>query len=284
MSRGETGRFLQPEPMGLFQPNLYSYGANNPIAFSDPSGLSAGRTNIFGPPDFLGFDQSLGPVQPPSVSALPGFVGQFGVLTGVSEFFDARVFGFESLAEQARLAGDADAFFGARASANRNRLAGFAFDAVSDPLNLALGAATFGGSLLARSAFPAVIDGAEAGVLARGGVPASRALIRRDFAMLAPDGGRLGGFSTRETLQPGSLIDRFGPNRGRFVSPAGTPFSARGLPPESANEQFVTLRVLQALDVEASIAAPAFGGGLGVQFRLPASVQELLDAGVLSVK
>ena len=87
-----------------------------------------------------------------------------------------------------------------------------------------------------------------------------------------------------ETLAPGTLIDRFGPNTGRFVSPAGTPFSARGLPPEAALERFQAFEVLQPLNVEGSIASPAFGGGLGVQYRLPASVQELIDAGVLGVK
>ncbi len=92
----ETGRFLQPEPMGLFQPNLYSYASNNPVVFSDPSGF-APQLNLSGPPDFLGFDQSIGPPQPPSFSSLPEFVGQFGVLTGVSEFFDARVSGFEAM-------------------------------------------------------------------------------------------------------------------------------------------------------------------------------------------
>ena len=112
----------------------------------------------------------------------------------------------------------------------------------------------------------------------------SSALIPRNFATIAPNGGRLGGFSTTETLRPGTLIDRFGPRRGRFVSPAGTPFSQRGLPPETALESFETFEVLRALDVEGSIAAPAFGGGLGVQFRLPASVQELIDAGFLRAK
>ena len=40
----------------------------------------------------------------------------------------------------------------------------------------------------------------------------------------------------------------------------------------------------EATSVEGSIASPAFGGGLGVQYRLPRRVQELIDAGVLGVK
>jgi len=88
-------------------------------------------------------------------------------------------------------------------------------------------------------------------------------LIPRNFETLAPNGGRLGGFSTVQTLRPGTLIDRYGSNFGRFVSPAGTPFSRRGLPPETALERFQTFEVLRPLDVEGSIASPAFGGGLG---------------------
>ena len=116
------------------------------------------------------------------------------------------------------------------------------------------------------------------------GVSVSRALIPRTFETLVPGGGRLGGFSTTQRLAPGTLVDRFGPNTGRWVSPAGTPFSARGLPPEAVLERFQTFEVLQPLNVEGSVASPAFGGGLGVQYRLPAPVRELIDAGILGVK
>ncbi len=53
-----TGRFLQPDPAGLYQPNLYAYAANNPIVYGDPSGLAAGKLSFSGFPDWLGFDLS----------------------------------------------------------------------------------------------------------------------------------------------------------------------------------------------------------------------------------
>jgi len=113
--------------------------------------------------------------------------------------------------------------------------------------------------------------------------PGSQALVRRDFETLAPNRGFAAGFTTKETLAPGTVIDRFGGRGGRFVSPAGTPFSARGLPPENARLPHQRLEVLKPLEVDAGIAGHAFGSGGGVQYELPASVQKLIDAGVLRV-
>src|SRR5205807_10212242 len=45
------------------------------------------------------------------------------------------------------------------------------------------------------------------------------------------DRGFLGSWSTEEELQPGSVLSRYGRPGGTFVSPEGTPFAARGLPP-----------------------------------------------------
>jgi hypothetical protein len=38
---------------------------------------------------------------------------------------------------------------------------------------------------------------------------------------------------TRVTLKPGTLLDRFGFARGRFLAPKGAPFSERALPPQA---------------------------------------------------
>jgi len=40
---------------------------------------------------------------------------------------------------------------------------------------------------------------------------------------------------------------------------------------------------VKPLEVEAGIAGQAFGGGGGIQFELLASIQSLVDAGVLRV-
>jgi len=77
------------------------------------------------------------------------------------------------------------------------------------------------------------------------------------------------------------VIDRFGGRGGHFTSPEGTPFSARGLPPENACLPHERFEVLKPFKVDAGIAGHAFGGGGGIQYELPASVQQLIDTGVL---
>ncbi|WP_428844445.1 TNT domain-containing protein [Mycolicibacter sinensis] len=39
-------------------------------------------------------------------------------------------------------------------------------------------------------------------------------------------------------MPEGSIIDRFGPNRGRYLAPDGTPFSDRSLAPESVGGNY----------------------------------------------
>ncbi|MCP4966154.1 MAG: TNT domain-containing protein [bacterium] len=46
----------------------------------------------------------------------------------------------------------------------------------------------------------------------------------------APSRGFLGGWSRADTLKPGTVIDRYGGETGRFFSPQGTPLDARALP------------------------------------------------------
>jgi len=71
------------------------------------------------------------------------------------------------------------------------------------------------------------------------------------------------------TLLPGSLIDRFGPPRGAFLSPEGTSYSARALKPGTMRDDFYVYEVLQPLTVKAGEVKPWFGEvGNGVQFRL----------------
>jgi hypothetical protein len=94
--------------------------------------------------------------------------------------------------------------------------------------------------------------------------------------------GFFGGFSTTETLTVGTKIDRFGFEGGRYVSPAGTPFAQRGLPFTAARKHYGAYEVVKPIEVEAGVAAPAFGQpGLGVQYVLPGSVGDLIRAGVL---
>jgi hypothetical protein len=78
------------------------------------------------------------------------------------------------------------------------------------------------------------------------------------------------------TLIEGQLIDRFGSEGGTYLSPAGTPYSARGIPPESLNPfpggepcNYYRYRVLKSFSVNAGPIAPALGQpGFGLQYVL----------------
>ena len=96
----------------------------------------------------------------------------------------------------------------------------------------------------------------------------------------APNNGFLGGWSTTETLQPGTLIDRYRGETGRFFSPAGTPLDARSLP--SGAGPLNIYEVLKPFDVQGGIAGPAFGQpGLGVQYMGSQPVADLIEGGFI---
>ncbi len=78
------------------------------------------------------------------------------------------------------------------------------------------------------------------------------------------------------TLVEGQLIDRFGSEGGTYLSPAGTPYAARGIPPESLNPfpggepcNYYRYRVLKPFSVSSGPIAPALGQpGFGLQYVL----------------
>ena len=81
------------------------------------------------------------------------------------------------------------------------------------------------------------------------------------------------------TLIEGQLIDRFGSEGGTYLSPQGTPYNARGIPPESLNPfpggepcNYYRYRVLKPFSVNAGPIAPALGQpGFGLQYVLSAT-------------
>lgn len=89
------------------------------------------------------------------------------------------------------------------------------------------------------------------------------------------------GAPVRDTLQPGTAISRYGGEGGTFASPAGTPFSSRGLPPghEALGESRYVFA--QPLEVDAGIAAYWQGGGGGIQYDLPRSISDLVNDGIV---
>ncbi|KAF4964216.1 hypothetical protein FSARC_7850 [Fusarium sarcochroum] len=93
-------------------------------------------------------------------------------------------------------------------------------------------------------------------------------------------------------LKPGTLVDRFGYNTGRFISPATAPFSQRALHPANLipdkNKEFPNnyhvYNVTKSFTVQAGPIEPWFGQpGLGVQFFLGEgiNVKVYLDNGHL---
>jgi hypothetical protein len=84
------------------------------------------------------------------------------------------------------------------------------------------------------------------------------------------------------TLQPGTRIDRYGFDGGRFASPEGVPVQSRSLAPGTADRPYSVFDVVEPVDVLAGNAAPWFGQpGGGMQYELAKTTKELLDAGII---
>lgn len=78
------------------------------------------------------------------------------------------------------------------------------------------------------------------------------------------------------------VIDRFGGPEGRFLSPDGTPYEQRGLPPYNLDEGYHRYRVERDIPVWMGEAAPAMGQpGGGIQYLSPYQVADLVLAGYL---
>lgn len=83
-------------------------------------------------------------------------------------------------------------------------------------------------------------------------------------------------------LKPGTRIDRFGGDRGRFVAAQGTPLAQRSMRMGADKAPYSVFEVQSDLQVRGGITAPAFGQpGGGIQYTLPESVRSLLEAGVI---
>ena len=90
------------------------------------------------------------------------------------------------------------------------------------------------------------------------------------------------GPSQKLTLQPGTMIDRYGTDYGTFVSPVGTSYGERALPYEEGTRTYSQFEVVTPITVDAGTTAPWFGQpGMGIQYELPDRVNELLESGAL---
>jgi len=99
-----------------------------------------------------------------------------------------------------------------------------------------------------------------------------------------------------DTAKVGQVLDRFGENGGKFLSPPGTPFDARALSPDSLTAPYKGFEVLKEFPIQSGPIAPAFGmPGGGTQIftgvnspAFPASafprgpsIQDLIQGGYL---
>lgn len=84
-------------------------------------------------------------------------------------------------------------------------------------------------------------------------------------------------------LHKGTVIDRYGSKYGSYTSPVGTPFEQRALPYENNTWAYHKYKIIKDINgVTISEIASAFKQpGGGIQFELPASVDELIKEGFL---
>ena len=70
-------------------------------------------------------------------------------------------------------------------------------------------------------------------------------------------------------MKPGKKIDRIGAETGSFLSPEGTSFKARALPPDTPANPYYVYEVLEPLPVTSGRAAAWFGyEGGGTQYLI----------------
>ena len=77
-------------------------------------------------------------------------------------------------------------------------------------------------------------------------------------------------------------IDRYGSDFGLFTSPEGIPYEMRAVAPGTDLKPYSVFEVVEPINVKAGEIAPWFDEpGGGIQYLLPDTVDELLDAGIL---
>ena len=86
----------------------------------------------------------------------------------------------------------------------------------------------------------------------------------------------------RETLAAGTMLDRFGPTSGRFLSPRGASYESRALPYQCDASSYHVYRVDVPLTVRTGTAEPWFDQpGGATQYKTDETVQALLDEHVI---
>jgi len=120
------------------------------------------------------------------------------------------------------------------------------------------------------------------GMVASGKAAADLLPARSAWPNWPPNYGFIEGTVERRFLMPGDAVDRFGRAGGYSVAPLGTPVEMRSLWPGTEQIGYNAYQVLKPIEVQAGGTLPWFGQpGLGTQFKLPVSIDILLDRGFL---
>lgn len=97
-----------------------------------------------------------------------------------------------------------------------------------------------------------------------------------------PYNGFKGGKCNLCYLKENELIDRYGGTKGKFASPAGTPYNQRALPVDSNKYAIKKYKVLKPILVYKGTVEPwFFEQGGGTQYMFEKSIQYYLDNGYL---
>ena len=109
--------------------------------------------------------------------------------------------------------------------------------------------------------------------------------VNSDGSIDWPPNGGFAGPPQNVMLQPGTRVDRYGSANGGYLSPAGTPFQERALPPSAVGSRYTSYEVVKPLPVNSGPAAPWFGQpGNGIQYQLQGvTIQQMIDDGYLKV-
>ena len=105
-----------------------------------------------------------------------------------------------------------------------------------------------------------------------------------DWDTWAPNGGRVPSTIVEgQTLDTGTVIDRYGNPYGKYTSPVGVPYEQRALPYFENPDAYHKYEVLKPINnVTMSQIAEAFEQpGGGIQYELPSSVAQLVKDGFL---
>lgn len=107
-----------------------------------------------------------------------------------------------------------------------------------------------------------------------------------DWNKWAPGDGRVAeSIMENQTLEVGTVIDRYGSVYGKYTSPLGTAYESRALPYKENNCVYHAYRVIKKIDgVTTSEIAAAFDmPGGGIQYELPKNINDLIKEGYLEV-